>query len=85
MKLKTLTDEIRQIESSIAYGSESSLWGDYCEAIRQETGVLPYSDHDETIEVSDYVVAWWKAAYALFAERGDQYDDVQELYTDVRI
>lgn len=37
--LRSLTAKIREYERTLAPGSETSLWGDYCEGMRRLTGV----------------------------------------------
>ena len=55
--------EIREIEKRLAPGSETSLWIEYCEAMRLATGYLPYDDYDDDVPVDADEAARWRAAY----------------------
>ena len=69
--LSKLTAEIKARETELAYGSETMLWGDYCERMRQLTGVLPYNEDAVQDagdpEIADDEAKWWMDAYALHA------------------
>lgn len=64
MILSELTAIVRGHEASAAPGSETGLWGRYCERMRQLTGILPYNDTDEDPEISAEECAWWLQAIA---------------------
>jgi len=80
MKLAALTKDIRDIERRIAYGSETVLWGRYLDRMREVTGVWsPDPEGCGDVDIDDAEADWWLAAYALYEERGDEYDDIQTL------
>lgn len=61
--LADLTATIRDAERELAPGSESGLWGEYCEDMRLETGVLPYHDETDAVGVPPEVASWWLGRY----------------------
>lgn len=78
--------KIRDYEAELAYGSETQLWGDLLERLREITGRWePQADcwDEETISLNEAV--WWFAAYDLYRDHQDDYDDMQQLYDDVSI
>ena len=79
MTLSDLTAEIIRREAILAPGSETILWGEYNERMRQVTGVLPQSpdaiDAAGNPVVADDECAWWLAAYDLAAQ-GMAFDDI---------
>lgn len=84
MKLAALTKEIRDVERRIAYGSETVLWGRYLDRMRETTGVWsPDPDECGDAEVDDDEAEWWRAAYALYHERGGEFDDIQAMFDAV--
>ena len=67
MKLTELTERILIRERELAPGSESELWGDYCEDMRKLTGHLPYADDIDGVDVPDDSAAWWLVEYRIEA------------------
>lgn len=63
ISLRTLTDAVRDMERAQAPGSETILWGDYIERMRQVSGVLPIGDYDDAA-VPRAEAMWWLGAYA---------------------
>lgn len=75
--LADLTAEIEEYERSIAPGSETSLWGDYIDAMRDETGHMPIGDYPEDAPVSIEQANWWRAAYDYMEAHPDaEMDDI---------
>lgn len=64
IELDKLTRLIREEERARAPGSETILWGEYCERMRKVTGHLPYEDLEDSPTVSLVEAAWWLGAYA---------------------
>jgi hypothetical protein len=63
--LSDLADELRRdYEAVHAPGSETSLWGEFCEDARRECGVLPYSDDARETTVSAAFAEGWRRIYA---------------------
>lgn len=67
MTLAELTEEIRDYERDLAPGSETALWGEYCDRMRQITGLMPWDD-----DAADRVIPWgesrrWLKAYEYMA------------------
>lgn len=73
VSLRNLTEDIRRHERSMAYGSETALWGEYCERMEQITGHLPYDDYSGDPQVPADEAGWWMAAYA-YAEANPECD-----------
>jgi hypothetical protein len=72
MKLSKLTDEIKAREKELAYGSETMLWGDYCERMHKLTGIHPYNVDAVTDagdpEIDEDEAQWWMDAYTMYAD-----------------
>ena len=81
MKLKELVEKVREYERELAYGSETTLWGDFWAEYRGKIG------DDETLETSDLEIPqeeadMWLAAYTKMAEyenEGVSYD-IEDLF-----
>lgn len=82
IKLADLTNEIRDIERHLAPGSETAMWGDYCEAMRNATGHLPYDDDIDGAMVPADEAQWWRDAYA--ALQADPDRDAQDIYDSLQ-
>jgi len=67
MTLRELTEIIREYERRIAPGSETELWGHYCEDIRNRYGVPPYHDGTDDVEVPEELVKYWIDRYDRYA------------------
>lgn len=63
MRLDILTDRIRDYERTLAPGSETALWGEYVEQMRDQVGVSPLRDLDDYPDVPEDEAAWWIGAY----------------------
>lgn len=64
MTLGTLTKTIKcDYEAVYAPDSETALWGDYCEAMRQVTGKLPYDDGADLLDVDQSIANGWIGRY----------------------
>lgn len=76
MKLRDLTELIKEYERNLAYGSETILWGAYWAEYRDK--IEDDADFDTTdIEINDTDVDVWLAAYAKMEEfeaEGDNYE-----------
>ena len=76
MKLRDLTEEIREYESEIAYGSETGLWGMFWNEYRDK--IEDNVDMDTTdIDIPDADGEVWLAAYAKMRElekTGEDYE-----------
>lgn len=72
MTLAELTAQIKSnYESELAYGSETAIWGDYCEDARQQTGALPYGDDAADVDAPQDFADYWLATYKYYAETID--------------
>lgn len=60
MELRQLTEAIRAHDRVYAPGSESPIWGDYLEDIRQY-GLDPLDNEDLDKDIRDDVAQWWLA------------------------
>lgn len=64
--LSDLTAELREIDRELAPGSETHVWGNYLDRMRDVTGVDPLNaDVAETAIVPDAEAEWWRNAYAI--------------------
>lgn len=70
VSLRELTAEIREHERTLAPGSETGLWGSYCEDMRRITGVLPYHDDEGERYVTVSQAEYWRREYADQLEPG---------------
>ena len=84
MKLADLTREIKDTDLYLAPGSETVLWGRFLHRMKEVTGIWsPDPDECGDAEVDDDEAEWWRAAYALYHERGGEFDDIQSLFDAV--
>ena len=89
MKLKELTDKVKEFEGLQAPGSETALWGDYIEAMSGKYGIYVYSAKDvealESTDVSADDAKWWLAAYQYQGEYPDRDMDQIQAFADEAI
>ena len=82
ISLRALTDHVREDERRLAPGSETDLWGQYCERMREVTGVLPTDDFEGDPQVTMEEAAWWLGAYTAANWRHETGSVEGELPTD---
>ena len=81
MKLRDLVEQIRIYEDSMAYGSETSLWGAFVSEYRDK--IEDYLDLDTTdVDIPDEDGDVWLAAYKQMEEleeNGEDYN-IEDLF-----
>ena len=82
-KVRHITETIRCYERGYAPGSETVLWGYYCDRIMALTGTLPYAaDIPDTVTISDDEAQWWITAYERYDEL-EGYEDIQQYFDSI--
>ena len=73
--LRNLTDEIKALDTELAPGSETHLWGDYINRLSEVTGRDPLTDYDNDVPVPDAEADWWRRAYGYLKSHPDANTD----------
>jgi hypothetical protein len=79
MTYRELREQIRDYEGELAYGSETTLWGEFYRnpAVYREEGA-----DDENDEVDEQEAIWWLTAYASLERYQDLPGATQDKYAD---